>query len=77
MRRLGSIEYPVPDPSSGIFVLEGVGDGPEGSRDLLFIHNGRSRILYDASAGEVAVDEVEAEDAAVFERVVTTIRKAN
>ncbi|MGB2693790.1 MAG: hypothetical protein WBD55_01235 [Dehalococcoidia bacterium] len=67
----GNISYIEPDPSSGIFVLRGQGNGP-----FLFVHNGSSRMTIDGNSGKVEVNLVLAKDREAFDRLAATVRAA-
>ena len=69
----GNIDYIQPDAGSGIFVLPGTGDGPNGSGTFLFVHNGRSRMTVDGTTGEINMDLVLPEDRDAFERLAASV----
>lgn len=69
----GNIDYIQPDASSGIFVLPGSADGPDGGGTFLFIHNGRSRMTVDGTTGEINMDLVLPEDRDAFERLAASV----
>ena len=67
------MSYIQPDAASGIFVVPGEGIGPEGSTTNLFVHNGRSRMIVDASTGEITEDRILPEDREAFERFAASV----
>lgn len=68
------MSYIEPDAASGIVVVPGEEVGPEGSSTILFVHNGRSRMIVDLSTGEITEDRILGEDREAFERFAASVR---
>ena len=67
------MSYIEPDAASGIVVVPGEDAGPEGSSITLFVRNGRSRMIVDASTGEITEDRILREDREAFERFAASV----
>lgn len=68
------MSYIEPDAASGIVVVPGEALGPEGGSTILFVHNGRSRMIVDLGTGEITEDRILREDREAFERFAASVR---